>query len=701
MKTRISILFGCLLSFCLLFTSSCSSSAPPPTEILWDSWGVPHIYAQNQQELFYANGWAQMQSHGNLILKLFGKSRGKAAEYWGGTENIQRDVMIHTLGFPELAAKWLSIQDADFKQHVQAFVKGMNAYAQAHSDAFEPQNTPVLPISVEDINLHTLFVFYTRFVGGGDLRSIQRWEETGSNTYAVAPSRSESGNALLVQNPHLPWFDEFLFYEQHGIAPGINVYGANLVGLPGWGIAFNEHLGWSHTNNTIDNADSYELTLKDGGYILGGEVKEFSKSNKTIKVKDEQGNLSDYPIEVLSSAHGPVIKMGKEKAIAIRFYLERPNSGKQWWAMAQAHNFEEFEAALEMGQIPFWNVMYADKSGNIFYLFNGHVPKRAKGDWGYWNRIIPGGDSEDIWTDVHTYAELPKVKNPANGWLQNANDPPWTCTDPMELVPTDFPPYMAPVYNMFRPQRSARMLAEDESITFDELVEYKLSTRMEMADRLLDDLYEAIDQYGGEGAREAKSVLEAWDKEANADSKGALLFYNWAMKFGPYNPVNYAVPFSLKAARTTPDGLVDPEGAVRQLEKAAEEIKQAYGSLDVEWGEVCRLIYNDKDLPANGADGAVGVFRVASMSLNQDQKMQVRAGDSWVAIIEFGPKVKAKVLMSYGNSTQAGSPHYGDQLELFSKKELRDAWFYREDVEKHVKKIERLENGQFVVGNRP
>jgi acyl-homoserine-lactone acylase len=100
--------------------------------------------------------------------------------------------------------------------------------------------------------------------------------------------------------------------------------------------------------------------------------------------------MADQELTILSTEHGPVIKMGKEKALAIRMPgYDRPNAGLQWWRMANAKNFNEFEDALKMAQIPFWNVMYADKAGNIFYLFNGLVPKRSSGDWEYWNRVIP------------------------------------------------------------------------------------------------------------------------------------------------------------------------------------------------------------------------------------------------------------------------------------------------------------------------
>ena len=687
------------LLFCTLFAFAHEELSA--TEILWDEWGVPHVYADSEKEMFFGLGWSNMKSHGNLILELFGKSRGRAAEYWG-KQFLPNDILVHRLQFPQLARDWTKQQDAQHAVLVRAFVAGMNSYAKANPNAFDAKNKVVLPISVEDINSHTLFIFYSRFVGGRDLGLIQRWDEMGSNSYAVAPKRSASGNAMLVQNPHLPWSDEFLFYEAHAIAPNVNIYGANLVGLPGFGIAFNEHLGWSHTNNTIDNADSFELTLKDGGYLLDGQVKPFQVMERTLKVRDEQGNLRDHKIETKIADHGPVIREGEKKAIAIRFpALDRVDSGKQWYAMGKARSFEQFEQALEMSQIPFWNVLYADREGNIMYLFNGHIPKRGKGDWRFWDRLIPGEQSDNIWHGVHAQSELPVLKNPSTGWVQNANDPPWTSTYPAILSPAQFPAYFAPpaIPHYFRPQRSIRMLHEDATVTFDELVGYKLSTRMEMADRLLDDLYRAVDSHGDDLAKQAKAVLQEWDRKADADSKGAMLFAIWAQKVNPRNPSVFQAAYDPNRLLQTPSGLSDPAKAAKLLSAAATEVKAKWGRIDVPWGDVVRLRIGEYDLPANGADGSVGVYRVASPRPDRDGKMKIRSGDSWVSVIEFGKKVKAKVLLSYGNSTQKDSPHYGDQLKLFSEKKLRDARYYRDDVERHVKIREELKDGRFVVVN--
>jgi len=672
----------------IFLNTSCKSQKKQDAQIAWDSWGVPHITADNIEDLFYAQGWAQMHNHANLILELYGSSRGKGAEYWGPSK-LQNDILIHTLGFDALADEWEQTQDPELKLIYKAFAKGMNAYAAAHPEAIAAKNKVVLPISTKDMNMHGMYVVFTRFIAGSDLGRVQQWPDMGSNTYAIGPKRSASGYAMLVQNPHLPWWNEFLFFESHLNLKDKNMYGATLVGFPGIAIGFNEHLGWSHTDNTIDNADTYELELSNEGYLLDGKEKAFEASSAMIHIKQDDGTLIAKEIPLLRTVHGPVVNRKDNKVLALRMAgLDRPNMFLQWWRMINSSNFNEFEEALKMAQIPFWNVMYADKEGEIFYVFNGLVPKRSSGDWDYWNSIIPGGKSEDIWTDMHTYAELPKVKNPKDGWLQNANDPPWTSTIPMSLNPDDYPAYMAPQFMPFRPQRAARMMLEDDSISFEELVDYKLSTRLEFADRILDDLFAAVDASDSEKAKEAKQVLEQWDREADADSKGMLLFYSWARKFQSWKSSNYTEKWSMTKPNTTPDGLADPNRAVKLLAQTAEEIETKFGKLDVAWGDYYRINYKGKNLPANGIDGSMGVFRVAWPGGSDEDHMYVGGGDSWVGVIEFSDQVHAKVLLSYGNATQKDSPHNGDQLELFSKKELREAWFTKAQVKANTKRLE-------------
>lgn len=663
---------------------------PAPTEILWDRWGVPHIYAPTAREAFRAFGYAQMRSHGNLLLKLYGQARGRAAEYWGAT-HLAEDRYVHTVGIPARARAWYAQQDPAFRGLLDAFAAGINQYAREHPEAITDSVKRVLPVSGVDVLAHTQRVIHFVFVAGGQrARAGAPGSEIGSNMWAIAPKRSASGHAMLLANPHLPWNDFFLFYEAQVVIPGVNLSGATLLGFPSPAIAVNDWLGWSHTVNTYDGADLYRLTLRPDGYAWNGATRPFETSREVLPVRQADGSLRPDTLLIRRSVHGPVIKDTAGTALALRVAgLDRPHMLAEWWAMGQARSLGEFEAALRRLQIPMFNVIYADRAGHIFYLFNAAVPERPRGDVAYWDGVVPGDSAATLWTRLLPYERLPRLLDPPSGWLQNANDPPWTVTAPTELQREKYPAYLAPSFMHFRAQRSARMLLADSSISFDELVAYKHDSRMELADRVLDDLIGAARASGRAAAIGAAEVLARWDRQANADSRGALLFTAWALRAVPGFPPGaspvFAAPWRADSAVTTPHGLADPAGAVRQLEAAAAFVEKTFGRVDGGYGEAARLRVGNHDLPGNGANGdPMGVFRVQSFAPAKDGKWASVGGDSYYAAIEFGPTVRAKVLLAYGNATQPGSPHVGDQLELFSRKEMRDMWRTRAEVEANL-----------------
>lgn len=685
---------------------------PDHPEILWDTWGVPHIFSPDNEDLLYGFGWAQAQNHGDLILQLYGEARGRAAEYWGA-DYLESDQRIRTFGIPEQAEQGYAELDPEYKAYVDAFVAGINDYAAANPDKIGEQWQAVLPVTGVDILGNGIRVLRYEFVSRTGWHAAEDWAKGqpaamtddlsfGSNAWAIAPSRSASGNAMLVANPHQPWFGFGLWIEAQMVAPGTNIYGAALVGNPFITIGFNEHLGWTHTVNTHDGWDLYQLTEKDEGYVFDGETRAFETHEEIIKVKQADGTFMDVPLTVRESVHGPVIAQRDDgTALALRVVCEKCYEASiEWWEMGHATNLDEFETALKNIRIPMFTVMYADQDGNILHVFNEQVPVRSEGDWAFWNNttpidsshpaIIPGDTSRYLWDYVyHPYEDLPKVLNPESGWLQNANEPPWTTTLPLALNPSDYPAYMVPPPFVWpRPVVSMRLLNSDDPITFDELVEYKQSTFIELTNWVLDDLIAAASQSDSEIVQKANGVLTNWDRQANADSVGAVLFALWAQDY--INAVGFeafVTPWSIDDPLNTPRGLRDPDAAVASLEKVAkqlEALRALGGGIDVPWGDVFRLRYGDVDLPANGAPDLLGSFRTLTYEPDKDLRFRPVQGDSFIAVVEFGETVHAKVLLAYGNATQPGSPHMGDQLTLFSEKQLRDAWLTRADIEAHL-----------------
>lgn len=701
------LLLACLLPACAVIEPLLQRQPPAPepapvlaarpelspeearVEVLWDTWGVPHIFGKDEAALFYAFGWAQMRSHGDLLLQLYAQARGRAAEYWG-ERYVDSDRWMLVNEVPARAERWLGAQAPHIRAYLESFVAGINAFAEQNPELVGEEVRVVLPVRVTDVLAHQQRVLHFTFMANPAMVSgmSRQWQaNAGSNAWAVAPGRSATGNALLLANPHLPWSDLYTFYEAHLVGPGIDAYGAALVGFPLPIIAFNGHLGWTHTVNTIDTADLYELTLQGDGYLFDGEVRAFETSQSVLRVRQPDGTVAEQPLTIRRSVHGPVVAEQGGRALALRVAgLDAAQLAQQYWDMLRATDRAQFEATLARLQLPMFNVIYADRHGEILHVFNGTVPVRPRGDWAYWQGIVPGDSSATLWTQTHQYFTLPRVLNPVSGWLQNANDPPWTTTIPFPLEPAFFPPYMAPQRPMaFRPMRSARMLAEAPRMTLDRMIELKHSTRMQAADHLVQDVVAAARAIGDPDARAAADVLERWDRTADADSRGGVLFQAFYRELARQRwPTGspFEVQWTPRAPLTTPDGLADPRLTVGVLSRAAQQVRGAHGSIDVAWGEVHRLRRDTLDLPGNGGPGALGIFRSVDFERipGDTTRTVATGGDSYVAVIEFSQPVRARAVLTYGNASQPDSPHRTDQLPLFAAKQLREVWLTREQV---------------------
>lgn len=690
-------------------------------EILWDSWGVPHIFADDNESAFYAFGWAQAHNHGDLLLRLYGQARGEAAALFGEAY-LQSDRDMRLLDIPAEGERWYATQTAEFKAYLDAFAQGINDYAAQNPDSIDDGMEVVLPVTGVDVLRHTARVMVTFVTGTSECNRVLPYVgqllPPGSNGWAIAPSRSASGHALLLTNPHLYWTDYNVLFEAHMVMPDVNAYGSTLVGIPVQTFAFTEVLGWTHTVNTYDGCDLYALTPQEDGYLLDGEARDFETETQIIEVKNADGTLREEPFTINRSIQGPVTTLDNGAMVAIRVAnlgeFSTPGIIEQWWAMLHAQNLAQFEDALRRLQLPMFNVIYTDRDDNIMLLFNGRIPVRPMGDESTWGLLVPGDTSETLWTEIHPYEDLPKVVNPDSGWVQNSNGVPWYMTEP-QLDPADYPAYFSAEEQInFREQRGIRMVSTDESITLDELIAYKYDTRAELADRLLDDLIAAARASDDATAQEAADVLEAWDRQYNADSQGALLFLQWYNAWAgaafqqviqrfmngeisggeAMNTVYgllFATPFDPARMLETPDGLVDPEAAVAALVQAAEGIRGQTGALDVPWGELARLRWGDYDFPANGATGSVGAFSIIEYVPGEDGRLSSFAGDSYIAAVEFGDPVRAQVLTVYGNATQPGSAHFGDGMALRAEKQLHPALLTREDVEANLEQREVLE----------
>ena len=687
---------------------------PAESEILWDKFGVPHIFATSTEAMFHAHGYAQMQNHADLLLKLYGQSRGRAAEYWG-EEHLTLDRWVRLNGVPERAIVWYNAQDPDFRKNIDAFARGINEFAKAHPGQISPQFRQVLPVTGVDVVGHGLRAVHYMYMGSmARLRTevspllgpspraaLERANpdpaaDAGSNTWSVGPSRSASGKAMLIINPHLAWDDFYTYMEVHLVGPNYDLYGAPQIGMPTPVIGFNRHAGWGRTVNTIDTVDFYKLKVRDGQYEYDGALKPFETAKAIIKIKQSDGTLRQETIDIRRSIHGPVVYDDQGITVAMRVAgIDRPKMYEQWYRMGAATTLAQFKDALRMTAVPMWNANYADDQGHIYLVSNGTIPRRASGDWNMWAKVLPGDTSTMLWTDYLKLEELPQSEDPKSGFNQNANEQPWLFTLP-QLDPSKYSPNVAPANTRaitFRTKRSLRMISEDKSITYDELVAYKHDTRVELADAVLPDLFNNDGSVTDDLVKRALATLNAWDRHLDAASRGAVLFQAFADKYfgtGDFINARLRIPYNPKDPLNSSYGISDLPQAFVALKAAAQETLTLYGSLDVPYGEVYRFERGAKDLPGNGGAGRLGLFRTMTFSKRKNNKFYPTHGETFVCAIEFGAPQKAQCLLGYGNATQPGSDHIDDQLPLMADKKLHPVWRDKKEIEANLERRETL-----------
>jgi acyl-homoserine-lactone acylase len=662
------------------------------TEILWDRYGVPHIFAPDHPSLFYAYGYAQMEAHSELLLRLYAQARGRGAEFYGETY-LAADRWVRTNGIPATAKQWAAGQTAEFGPLIQAFVMGLNAWAEEHKADLSPAARALLPVTVEDVYAHCLRVIHYDWIINPaklDARLARAEADVhGSNEWAIGPSRSATGKAMLLSNSHLQWGDIHTYFEVQLSAPGVTSYGAVWVGFPVLRQCFTEYLGWTQTTNNPAQSDLYRLVLKDGGYLLDGQVKPFETHTETIKVRASSGQLRDVALAVRRSVHGPVVAERGGAPIAMRVAaIDRPRLFEQFWRMGLAKNLAEWETAMKMQQLPLFNTAYADRDGHIAYVYNSTLPVHPTGDYRFWQGVVPGDRSDLIATTIQPYEAIPKVIDPPTGWVQNSNDMPWTSVYPMMLDSAKFAPgFAAPQGITQRAQRGIRILSTAPAkMTFEDVKKGKLDTHVETADQFVDEIVSSARSMGTERAKHAADVLAAWDRQAEVGSVGTLLFYKFMTAAGQtFDAIGgFKVPTDDRRPLETPRGFKNPAKAMTLLDTVSGEVEKEYGTLAVKWGDVMRFRRGNADLPGNGAPSALGAIRTINVGPFVNGKTQAVSGDTFFAVIEFSTPQRAEALLGYGNWSKPGSKHVEDQLPLLSRKEMRPVWRDRRDIEANL-----------------
>ena len=684
------------LVFAALWSAASPASAQDSTlarqvEITRTAYGVPHIRAQNFKAAGYALGYVQVEDYGDIVPIMLLRARGELARVFGH-DSIDSDFRNRPNWLD--AARGYVLLDQDTRDVYDGFAAGVNAYIRLQRAEFRAG------IEATFTGIDAL----TTDMELPDRRGLERLlrhlpeappSERGSNAWALAPSRTRSGKAILLRNPHLDW--DAGYYEAHLTIPGVvDFYGDFRIGGPFQTIGgFNARLGWSTTNNAVDGDDVYALTVDPDRpeYVLfDGASIPLRRETITIAYQAEAG-LAEESRELLSTAIGPVVHRTNDQVFVWKYGGAGDwRLGAMWLRMMRAQSLAEWKDALRMLAKPSSNFTYADADGNIFYVWYGQMPVRphaAGGD----TMAIHATTSQQVWTRLVAFDSLPQVQNPNGGYVHNENDT-FHYTNLNEIVPASaFPAFPEPRLGL-RTQLALELIGGKDKLSLEDVLRLKHTMRMLLADRVKPELLTALKTANqSEEVAAAAQLLARWDNTVAPESRGGVLFDLWWTRYGEIasaargaerEALLYRRPWTADDPMRTPEGLASPERAVAAFAWAVREAKERFGAWDVAWGEVHRVRRGDVDVPVGGCPGGLGCFRVLWFTDAPDGRRVVSGGDGWVLAVEFGKVPRAYSVLAYGESAKAASQHHADQVDMFARGELKVVAFTRRDVDQQA-----------------
>ena len=661
-----------------------------------DTWGVPHIFGKTDADaaygLAYANAEDDLQNMQDALLA----ARGKLASVYG-KDKAPNDYMVHLFEiWRKVDSRYATDLSSATKKICEAYADGVNQYILDHPGEALPG---VYPVTGKDlvagfVHKTPLFFGVQNFLKKmmerkpEEFKSNTGWWEDhqkdrekmvtkGSNVFAVSSSRSEDEKIRLAINSHQPWDGPFAWYEAHiHSEEGWNMTGGLFPGSPIVLVGHNEHLGWGHTVNAPDLVDVYELEIHpDDPYLYkyDGEWQFLRVKKVPIKVKLFGPFSWTFKKEVLWSVHGPVLR-GKHATYAIRYAnYEDIRVIEQWYRMNKAANFKEWESAMQMMSIPLFGTGYADKEGNILYLYNAKLPIRSEGyDW---QGVLPGNSSKVVWTEYLPYEDLPQVLNPVSGFIQNCNNTPFITTtgdnNPNREKYSDTFGIESRMSN--RALRALELFGKDQSISAKEFEQYKYDMRYSdesYMSQFVNRVISLSDNFEDDQLMEGVDILKSWDKNTDFENKHAslpIISFGWFME-------------------TSPD-VVPDEQLIESFTFGVKYLYNHYGRLDVIWGNVNRLIRGSLNLGiAGGPDVSHAVYGLPT----EEGYLKGYAGDAFLMLVEWGKdgQVSSQSIHQYGSNTQhESSTHYSDQARLFVNRNMKPVWLTLQVIKENVERV--------------
>ena len=728
-------------------------------EVIRTAHGVPHIRAENLRAAGYALAWLQCEDYGTTTPIEILEASGRWASVEGSVERIESDFIV--LGQRERSLKNYHLLSKDVRDVYEGFAAGVNRYVELYPEKFPPHmpsdftGRDVAAAEMVMPPIRKMRLLVNRLSppsANSDQQQQQRPAATpspqieeegethslddGSNAWAFAPSRTKSGKAILLRNPHLAWSAGY--YEAHMTVPGVvDFYGDFRIGSAFAVIGgFNRDLGFSTTNNAPDLDEFYALDADPKApdhYLFDGRSVALKRDLITVTWRNGEG-LSTETREFWSTPLGPVVHRANGKIYIVKFAGDGEiRAGEQFLKMMRARSLAEWKDAMKMRARVTSNFTYADREGNIFYIWNASLPLLPHAPSKDELAAVPARGQRDVWTQYVPFESLPQVLNPPGGYIHNENNSPhFTNVENGVNLKNAYPNFEPPELSL-RAQLGLQLVRNNKlpsstggvaegrgggnlsaeqrlssfpKLSLEDVVRLKHSYRMPLAERIKTDLIAAVKQTNPTGeTAEAVALLERWDNTASPESRGSALFEEWwATYSGLRRPTGerrllpdekrFARVWSAEDPFNTPRGLADPSRAVESFTQAIAEIKRRYGRIDATWGEVHRVRRGNVDTAVGGCGHDLGCFRVLGFARDEkDGKLVVNGGDGWVLAVEFGdPAPRALSVLAYGQSRLPDSPWHADQAEMFARGEMKKVAFTERDINANT--VARYRPGQ-------
>jgi acyl-homoserine lactone acylase PvdQ len=687
------------------------------TVVYRDTWGVPHIYAPTIEAGFYAMGWAQAEDRPELLLMNLLGALGERARV-EGPGAVREDLVVRAFDHYGVAQRRADRIRPEVRSQVQAFVRGINDYYRAHPGDVpawwgDRQVDEFMIIAFARLFLYSWSIddAFDDLKRGGVEPGFDP-PQHASNEWAVAPSRSAAGAAILLIDPHLSWWGPSRFWEFRIHAGELHGSGFTLAGFPCIGLGHNENVAWAMTTGGPDTADVYVLTLDPSDptkYRYDGEWRQMTSREVVIEVKGAEPQRHT----LWASHHGPIIAIRGGKAYAAKTsYADEVQVAEAWYAFNLAKDYRGIVAGLDTLQLFPQNVMAADTSGNIYYQRTGRVPKRP-GDYD-WTRPVDGSTSAAEWQGVHPASHHVQILNPPQGYMQNCNIAPMAMMVDCPLKLDDVPLYLVGNKGYGTNPRGARaveLLSRDDSVTVEEALAYAVDMHPYGVERWLEVLRQADAKFGMPHRSNPDYVagiedLLAWNRVQDRASSGALKYYYWrlqlvkAHKAGPLAQTASRIDDLQAALGKAPRPLdlsdKELEAAAAAVAPAMAQLKADHGSLSGVFGDKFRVGRDRVSWPLGGGSlSEVGMATLRSVGFGAERPDHTRwggSGQTSTQIVVLTKPIQSWTGPPIGQSDRSDSPHYRDQAEkVFSPARLKPTWWLPQDLAGHIESRTVLE----------